>query len=115
MIDKSKQYKTADGREVRIYGTDGAGAYPVHGAINTHDEGWLLYCWPSNGCAKFNEPWNLVEVKPRIEMECWLNVHDDYVSGGFLTKDEANLYQGDTRIACVKVVIDCEEGSGLGD
>ena len=32
MIDKNKQYRTRDGREVRIYATDGYGHYPVHDA-----------------------------------------------------------------------------------
>ena len=34
MIDMKKKYRTKDGREVRIYATDGVGHYPVHGAVN---------------------------------------------------------------------------------
>lgn len=33
MIDKNKKYRTRDGKEVRIYCTDGRGLYPIHGAI----------------------------------------------------------------------------------
>ena len=33
MIDINKKYRTRNGREVRIYATDGWSASPVHGAI----------------------------------------------------------------------------------
>lgn len=32
MIDKNKQYRTRDGREVRIYATDGDPIVPIHKA-----------------------------------------------------------------------------------
>jgi hypothetical protein len=32
MISMDKQYRTRDGREVRIYAVDGGGKYPIHGA-----------------------------------------------------------------------------------
>ena len=35
MIDKSKTYRTRDGREVRIYATDGVGDQAIHGAVLT--------------------------------------------------------------------------------
>ena len=37
MISKDKQYKTRDGREVRVYATDGAGEFPIHGAVLNDD------------------------------------------------------------------------------
>ena len=48
MIDKEKQYRTRDGREVRIYATDGGGAYAVHGAIR-EPTGWFSTCWLDSG------------------------------------------------------------------
>ena len=65
MIDINKKYKTRDGREVRIYATDGCGAFPVHGAIK-RDDGWSApLVWTEDG--KFNldvdeKPMDLVEV-----------------------------------------------------
>lgn len=43
-----KTYKTRDGREARVYATDGTGSYPVHGAISAPD-GWGLTCWTRHG------------------------------------------------------------------
>jgi len=33
VIDINKKYKTRNGQKVRIYATDGAEDYPIHGAI----------------------------------------------------------------------------------
>lgn len=86
MIDKNKQYRTRDGREVRIYAVDGCGDYPVHGA-SLVDGGWTPHIWSSSG-----EFWkgaegtasDLVEVKP--EHTRWLVVTP---LTGFATKEEA--------------------------
>ena len=117
MIDPKKTYRTRDGREVRIYAVDGAGADPIHGAIFT-PEGWEGCSWMQNGrwmrakeCSK-----DLIEVRPRIQREVWVNVYDDgHVSLPYKTQQIANAWAGGsaTRIACVKLVIDCEEGEGL--
>ena len=48
MIDIHKNYRTRDGKEVRIYATDGAGNYPVHGAVKK-SEGWEIKLWGSCG------------------------------------------------------------------
>ena len=45
MIDITKKYRTRDGREVRIYATDGADPYPVHGAIKNSDGEWCGSAW----------------------------------------------------------------------
>ena len=39
MISKDKQYRTRDGREVRIYAVDGIEDYPVHAAVKG-ERGW---------------------------------------------------------------------------
>lgn len=65
MIDINKKYKTRDGREVRIYATDGSGGFSVHGAIK-RDDGWgSPLVWAKDG--RFNldvdeQPMDLVEV-----------------------------------------------------
>jgi hypothetical protein len=116
MISKDKTYRTRDGREVRIYATDGGSDYPVHGAILGR-YGWQQFMWRANGKSYFDDfddrPTDIAEVKPRIKRTVWMNVCDDldywYV---YSTKENADKFK-DYRLACVKVEIDCEEGEGL--
>ena len=50
MIDKNKQYRTRDGREVRIYATDGCNGHRVHGAIyEGKASGWAHRAWFKDG------------------------------------------------------------------
>ena len=113
MIDKNKQYKTRDGREVRIYATDGSGSLPVHGAIN-HNYGWEPYSWRDNGSSYLTDkPEDLIEVRPRIQREVWVNVYPFKVSSGYDDKKHADLNALQGRIACARVMIDCFEGDGL--
>jgi hypothetical protein len=113
MIDKDKQYKTRDGREVRIYATDGGGEYPVHGAIRRGD-GWGCEMWGSNGrivssCRQ--KPEDLIEVKPRMKFERW------YL---FTSQGDYSIWQSkpDTSsaidaFAIKHIVFEVEEGEGL--
>ena len=119
MIDKNKQYRTRDGREVRIYAVDGGGEYSVHGAVRNPD-GWKGLQFRSDGSVyDYETPSDLIEVKPRIKREVWVNVfrHDGHMADEFLemhdSKAKADMNIGDARIACVKLTIDCEEGEGL--
>lgn len=118
MIDKSKQYRTRDGREVRIYATDGHPSLTIHGAIKLED-GWEIVAWRSDGrLGGYRETdSDLIEVKPRIKREVWVNVyrHDDgyefatYHDNAIDAENEC----GDAMIARVRLTIDCEEGEGL--
>lgn len=117
MIDKNKVYKTRDGREVRIYATDGSENYPVHGAILNHGS-WQPKWWTAYGNAYGNilyeSPHDLIEVRPRHKRTVWLNVYHDCISRGFETKDEADVKAvKNCRLACIKVDLDFEEGDGL--
>jgi hypothetical protein len=115
MIDKNKTYRTRDGREVRIYSVDGAGRYCVHGAVKTVD-GWEMHLWAVDGRTshRFESPLDIIEVKARIKREYWMNVYPDALGWSARTKEEADHGCINTgRIACVKIVIDCEEGEGL--
>jgi hypothetical protein len=57
---------------------------------------------------------DLIEVKPRIKREVWVNVHRDGCLSAWRHKPEPNEFgPDDDRIACVKLTIDCEEGEGL--
>ena len=117
MIELGKQYRTEDGREVRIYALDAGGQTPVHGAIKRSGL-WIVTSWSKEGRWSISNPENnLVEVKPRIHREVWVNVfrHDDGAEFFETCESKANadLIASDARIACVKLVIDCEEGEGL--
>lgn len=109
MIDKSKQYRTKDGREVRIYATDGYKDYPIHGAIMDH--GWCFHYWTEDGKGTTSR-FDLIEVKPRHKRTVWLNIYDRHT---FLyeSREDADGFRAADRIACIKVDLDFEEGEGL--
>ena len=112
MISKDKQYRTRDGREVRIYATDG-GMKAIHGAIKTTD-GWLQNGWYSDGRDQYgHNQCDLIEVRPRIKRTVWLNVYENDVFSHDSLAEAENSIVGPDRLACVKVEIDCEEGEGL--
>lgn len=114
MIDKSKTYRTRDGREVRIYATDGGGHTTVHGAFKDGDV-WVPASWNAwGGGSVMQHNSDLIEVRPRHKRTAWLNVYDnEVIHGGWRTKSEADEYHERHRIACVKVDLDFEEGEGL--
>jgi len=112
MIDINKKYRTRNGREVRIYATDGA-KVKVHGAILT-DEGWEHRTWMSNGCIVLcqEHDYDLIEVRPRHKRTVWVNLYDDSKPTLHLSRELADQYCLD-RTACIKVELDFEEGEGL--
>jgi hypothetical protein len=88
MIDKNKTYRTRDGREVRIYATDGQSQFPIHGAININGE-WLMHLWNANGGYKIDHrehSFDLIEVVPLIER--WLVVRK---LGGVVVETHTDL------------------------
>jgi hypothetical protein len=119
MIEFGKQYKTRrDLYETRIYAVDGCGDYPVHGAV-LNEHGWVHMTWRKDGrsfrSGDFSYgPYDLIEVKPRIQREVWVNVYPGPIVCELRhTKADADEDAVPHRIACVKLVIDCEEGEGL--
>ena len=117
MIDPTKKYKTRLNREVRIYAVDGGGEYPVHGAILKPDGIWDSQCWEENGswCSSSDDDiYDLIEVRPRIKREVWVNVYTHQLDcSAYYSREYADRYATGDRIACVKIMIDCEEGEGL--
>jgi hypothetical protein len=120
MIELGKQYKTRDGREVRIYAVDGGGPFLVHGSVkNNFGTAWTPNEWTETG-SHLGDPefrihdLDLIEGKPRIQREVWVNVYPGPIVCELRhTKADADDDAMRNRIACVKVVIDCEEGEGL--
>ena len=115
MIDKNKQYRTRDGREVRIYAVDGLNGCRVHGAIRHTEYGWEHRAWFTDGrMYSYPSDSDLIEVRPRIKREVWVNVYRE-TAFSYPNRAWADNHAGEAseRIACVKITIDCEEGEGL--
>lgn len=112
MIDINKKYRTRDGREVRIYATDGGGPQPVHGAISGLNF-WSTANWSKNGSYTVvygqEHDNDLIEVRPRHKRTVWLHVWEN----GTVCATEESYYVPTGRIACIKVELDFEEGEGL--
>ena len=113
-IEMGRTYRTRDGRDVRIYAVDGEPDWPIHGAIKEGDK-WFLNKWDVSG--KWMETRtvsDLIEVRPRIKREMWVNVYPNGVDDElWFTKEVADQQALTSRIACVRVEIDVEEGHGL--
>ena len=117
MIDPKKQYRTRDGREVRILMTDGGDwGLPVIAAYKDSEGRWWPMHMTADGhrCANkaVQSALDLIEVKPRIKREVWVNVYP-HMEAIWARREDAEEAGGDDRIACVKLTIDCEEGDGL--
>ena len=116
MIDINKTYRTRDGREVRIYATDGGEGTLVHGAIKTTDGKWDVRSWDCVGrrmmCEEHAQ--DLIEVRPRHKKAVWLNVYGTgIIPEACSSKERADAAAGCNRIACIKVELDFAEGEGL--
>jgi len=117
MIDKSKNYRTRDGREVRIYATDGNELKRVHGAFkNTYSGCWTSCDWEVSGSHWRDTLLDLIEVRPRHKRTVWVNVHVNRSVIAHDLREEADKFfckDVAPRIACIKVDLDFEEGEGL--
>jgi hypothetical protein len=114
MIDIKKQYRTRDGREVRIYATDGRGPRAIHGAV-WYDEQWNQHQWRNNGKWDLykDDCSDLIQVKPRIKKPVYLHIFEN---GNIIARDCEDVLSTATHgkvVARLKVEIDCEEGEGL--
>ena len=113
-IELGKTYRTRDGREVRIYAVDHYGYYCVAGAV-LEGGAWKTASWAATGrlnTGGSEHPDDLIEVRPRIKREVWLNVYPDR-QACHSEKGAADHHRSPDAIACVKLTIDCEEGEGL--
>jgi len=115
MIDKNRTYRTRDGREVRIYATDGTDNQSIHGAVKDGN-GWTIAAWYSDGVharSNRNGPRDLIEVRPRHKRTVWLNIYGPTSFTSHISREQAEDEQDENRIACIKVELDFEEGEGL--
>ena len=121
MIDMNKKYRTRDGREVRIYATDGGDLFEdrtIHGAVKNRNR-WVFAVWNAMtgrcfASVKEETEMDLIEVRPRHKRRVWMNVYGSgIVPQAYSSEERANLNAGCNRIACIKVELDFEEGEGL--
>lgn len=107
MIDINKQYRTRDGREVRLQMTDAGGDWPVLGAVKS-GKIWSSWVWASDGAASQlgRRDADLIEVKPKHVR--WVNF---YEGCHHPSREIADRNAGSARIACIRV--EFEEGEGL--
>ncbi len=91
LISATGSYMTKDGREVRIYATDGRWPFPVHGAIAHDDGGWQLACWSENGVRQGTSPHRMNENLIRCDEtnhegvwwpDAWVSVSEELPSEG---------------------------------
>ena len=114
MLDLTKPVQIRDGMPVRIYATDGAGDFPIHGAFqeNGHwfPEKWTVdgYCRITNGGV--TESGNdLVNVP--VKHTVWLNIYDEVaVPHKELWEAEAD---GNSRRLKARIKVTYTEGEGL--
>ena len=117
-IEMDKKYKTREGNNVRILCTDrNHHQYPVMGLIEQKDGDYVV-CWTAYGiCSSSHkgfDKWDLIEDKPRVKREYWVNLYpQEKIVGVYNEKQNADIAAMKDRIACTKIEIDCEEGEGL--
>lgn len=113
-LNGSRPVTTRDGRKVTIYYTEAPDEYPIYGRIKGAPEPSY---WRRNGTyltigGESNR--DLIQPPRQFKYERWVNVYEDGPSlYHHLTKEIADLHKRHKRIACVKVVIEGEEGEGL--
>lgn len=103
--------QTRDGRPARIICWDRKGLpYPIVVLIDNDGKEWLeTYSRNGKFCIKENSPLYLEENSPLdlvmapTKKEGWINIYPDYTAGVYNTKEEADEYKGETRVACVHV------------
>lgn len=119
MIDINKQYRTRNGREVKLLMTDSSPAYSVIGAVNEGDGYWSSYRWLACGRHDLagTSGDDLVEVKTKHVR--WVNMcrgdTGSHYVGCYATREDAvfdsRLAPLGETIACIR--IEFEEGEGL--
>ena len=85
-FSKPDQLQTRDGRQVRIYATDGACSYCIHGAILT-ERGWEANVWDRNGRYVDDKKDNSSDlVRKTRRITGWVNVYQQ-PSGVYATSN----------------------------
>ncbi len=90
-IQLDKQYKTRDGREVRIHAIDGPNpSQPVVASVRNGTT-WNLFTWRADGSSYFglDHESDLVEIVPRWEGEIWVHPRYGVRDHGYWGQEES--------------------------
>lgn len=71
LVEMTKEYRTQNGKEVRLHAVNTSGPFPVHGAIRATDGYWFVYGWTAEGKGRIDLPtheWDLVEAPAETNM-----------------------------------------------
>jgi hypothetical protein len=114
-VDWSKPIQTRAGRKARLLGEIIGRDDPFAVAVMTEDgREYVLYYFASGkfyvNATCVND---IINAPERIKRDVWLNVYQHSECCGYDSKYEADDCATQTRIACVRVQIDCEKGEGL--
>lgn len=113
MIDISKPYRTQGGIELVHFnrGSWVVGDYKISGQIgNSKTTHW----WTENGEHYSNLPnMRLVPLNKKSKTFLWANVYNTGNAFTHESREIADSNSGEGRIACVKILIEYEEGEGL--
>ncbi len=115
MIEMGKEYKTRDGRDVRLHTTNSrCNLGPVIGEYETCGT-WVLEAWDAGGVTRpANAKLDLIEVKPVRVFERWVNVYRCGLYTYHSRRYVADQFAAD-RIACLHIHQEYREGDGLCD
>ena len=115
MISMDKQYKTKEGKQVKLYAVEEKGHFPVHGATLELDGRWDCMCWTDEGKAFRGSitSEDLVEVKPALKIGFWINLYSAGEYSTWLNKEDADLYCSEGRVACIFFEREVEYGEGI--
>jgi len=117
VIEMGKEYRTRLGERVKLVTVSGCSdTHPVIGEF-LGDSAWFVMSWTKDGCAVAGElsVRDLIEVKPVLVLEGWINVDKAGVTGFFFSRENADQFAYDNRIACVHIRQEYKEGDGLCD
>lgn len=123
-LDGTRPVTTRDGKKVTLYCVDAPGKWPVHGRIEGND---VPTSWNAHGNyqSRGKSSYDLFQSPPPkpFKSGSWVNVYPPTVSGPdvyqitvsepYDNKAAADAIAHPGRIACVRVVIEGNEGDGL--
>jgi hypothetical protein len=123
IFEVGEEYETECGFKVRIYATDGAGKYPIHGAFCKHGE-WRSQDWTEDGRYSDTGGESGIDIKRpnknRIKQEVWIYVYRHTNGVVSITahpiKNWPETLPKFTQwklVACYPHTVDVEEGEGL--
>ena len=114
MIDINKKYRTKDGLEVRLYATDGADDYPVHGAILIEGR-WIFRTWTEEGSEILHGANHLDLVEIVEPKTVWLNFDGDGSITVYENEQDALKWRSDDHLRTYKIELTEDDLVELGD